>query len=50
MKSKMPPKGTPASNNNNDPNKTPVCKDNIYYPKQSDNVEILYKKGARSIS
>lgn len=40
--------GTPASNVH-DPNQTPVCKDNIYYPKTGD-VEILYKKGARSIS
>ena len=50
LKSKLPPKGTPASSNRNDPNKTQVCKDNIYYPEQSKNVEILYKKGARSIS
>ena len=40
---------TPASKISNTIS-TPVCKDNIYYPKREDNVDVLYKKGARSIS
>ena len=41
--------GTPASKISNTINAT-VCKDNIYYPKREEQVDVLYKKGARSIS
>ena len=40
---------TPASKASNNAN-TPVCKDNIYYPKREEQAEVLYKRGARSIS